>query len=52
MFGYRQNPEATAEAIDRAAWMHTGDPATMDEADYVRIGGGMVAAWPPSMRPS
>jgi fatty-acyl-CoA synthase len=39
MLGYWQNPEATAEAIDRAAWMHTGDLATMDEAGYVRIVG-------------
>ena len=31
MLGYWENPEATATAIDRAGWMHTGDLATMDE---------------------
>jgi fatty-acyl-CoA synthase len=39
MLGYWQQPEATAEAIDRAGWMHTGDLATMDEAGYIRIVG-------------
>jgi fatty-acyl-CoA synthase len=39
MLGYWQQPEETAEAIDRAGWMHTGDLATMDEAGYVRIVG-------------
>jgi len=39
MLGYWQEPAKTAEAIDRAGWMHTGDLATMDEAGYVRIVG-------------
>jgi fatty-acyl-CoA synthase len=39
MLGYWNNPEATAEAIDAAGWMHTGDLATMDEDGYVNIVG-------------
>jgi fatty-acyl-CoA synthase len=39
MVGYWQEPEKTAEAIDRAGWMHTGDLATMDDAGYVQIVG-------------
>ncbi|WP_027896157.1 AMP-binding protein [Zestomonas thermotolerans] len=39
MLGYWNNPEATAEAIDRARWMHTGDLAVMDDNGYVRIVG-------------
>jgi len=39
MRGYWQDPERTAEAIDSAHWMHTGDLATMDEHGYVRIVG-------------
>jgi fatty-acyl-CoA synthase len=39
MLGYWNNPEATAAAIDRAGWMHTGDLATMDEQGYVNIVG-------------
>jgi fatty-acyl-CoA synthase len=39
MLGYWEQPGDTAEAIDRAGWMHTGDLATMDEAGYVRIVG-------------
>lgn len=39
MKGYYNNPQATAEAIDKDAWLHTGDQATMDEAGYVRITG-------------
>ncbi|TAM62496.1 AMP-binding protein [bacterium] len=39
MLGYWNNPEATAHAIDRARWMHTGDLATMDEEGYVNIVG-------------
>ena len=39
MLGYWNNPEATAEAIDPARWMHTGDLATMDAAGYVNIVG-------------
>ncbi|MDF0730925.1 AMP-binding protein [Pseudomonas entomophila] len=39
MLGYWENPQATADAIDPARWMHTGDLAVMDEAGYVRIVG-------------
>jgi fatty-acyl-CoA synthase len=39
MLGYWNNPSATAEAIDSARWMHTGDLATMDEDGYVNIVG-------------
>jgi len=39
MRGYWNEPERTAEAIDSAGWMHTGDLATMDEAGYVRVVG-------------
>ncbi len=39
MLGYWENPEKTAEAIDEAGWMHTGDLATMDEDGYLDISG-------------
>jgi len=39
MLGYWGNPSATADAIDAARWMHTGDLATMDDAGYVNIVG-------------
>ncbi len=39
MLGYWRQPEQTAEAIDAAGWMHTGDLATMDDAGYVQIVG-------------
>ena len=39
MLGYWNNPEATANAIDAARWMHTGDLATMDEDGYLNIVG-------------
>ena len=39
MLGYWNDPERTAEAIDRAGWMHTGDLATMDEDGYCNIVG-------------
>ncbi|UUZ46186.1 AMP-binding protein [Janibacter limosus] len=39
MLGYWEQPDKTAEAIDAARWMHTGDLATMDEDGYVNIVG-------------
>jgi fatty-acyl-CoA synthase len=39
MLGYWNEPDKTAEAIDAARWMHTGDLATMDEAGYLNIVG-------------
>ncbi|MEV4805920.1 AMP-binding protein [Nonomuraea sp. NPDC049421] len=39
MLGYWDEPGKTAEAIDTARWMHTGDLATMDEEGYVNIVG-------------
>jgi fatty-acyl-CoA synthase len=39
MLGYWDEPERTAEVLDRAGWMHTGDLATMDEAGYLNIVG-------------
>jgi fatty-acyl-CoA synthase len=39
MKGYYNNPDATADAIDGAGWLHTGDQATLDRAGYVRITG-------------
>ena len=41
MLGYWEQPEKTAEAIDGARWMHTGDLATMDDAGYVNVVGRM-----------
>jgi fatty-acyl-CoA synthase len=39
MLGYWDEPEKTAEVIDAARWMHTGDLAVMDEAGYLNIVG-------------
>jgi len=39
MLGYWNMADKTAEAIDTARWMHTGDLATMDSAGYVNIVG-------------
>jgi fatty-acyl-CoA synthase len=39
MLGYWDDAARTAEAIDRARWMHTGDLATLDEDGYCNIVG-------------
>ncbi|MCE0768782.1 AMP-binding protein, partial [Pseudonocardia kujensis] len=39
MLGYWEEPEKTAEAIDAARWMHTGDLGVMDAEGYVNITG-------------
>ena len=39
MLGYWDDPEQTAQAIDAAGWMHTGDLATIDDAGYCNIVG-------------
>jgi fatty-acyl-CoA synthase len=39
MLGYWNEPEKTAESIDPARWMHTGDLAVMREDGYVNIVG-------------
>jgi fatty-acyl-CoA synthase len=39
MLGYWEQPDRTAEAIDVARWMHTGDLAVMDDDGYVSITG-------------
>ncbi|UQX10533.1 AMP-binding protein [Candidatus Mycobacterium methanotrophicum] len=39
MLGYWERPDWTAEVIDAARWMHTGDLAVMDEEGYVSIVG-------------
>ncbi|MBE1465908.1 AMP-binding protein [Kibdelosporangium phytohabitans] len=39
MLGYWEQPGKTAEAIDAARWMHTGDLAVMDDEGYLSITG-------------
>jgi fatty-acyl-CoA synthase len=39
MLGYWNDPDKTAEAVDTAGWMHTGDLAVMDDAGYINIVG-------------
>ena len=39
MLGYWGDDEMTAESIDRAGWMHTGDLAVMDSEGYCDIVG-------------
>ena len=37
MKGYLDDPQATAEAIDKEGWLHTGDVGTVDAEGYIRI---------------
>jgi fatty-acyl-CoA synthase len=39
MLGYWNQPDRTAEVIDEARWMHTGDLAVMDADGYLDITG-------------
>ncbi|MQS11254.1 AMP-binding protein [Streptomyces kaniharaensis] len=39
MLGYWGEPERTAEVVDAARWMHTGDLAVMDDDGYIGITG-------------
>jgi len=39
MLGYWEDPDRTAQAIDAARWMHTGDLATIDEEGFCNIVG-------------
>jgi fatty-acyl-CoA synthase len=39
MLGYWDDPERTAEAVDKNGWMRTGDLATMDADGYCNIVG-------------
>ena len=39
MLGYWDEPEKTADVLDAAGWMHTGDLATLDAEGYCNIVG-------------
>lgn len=39
MKGYYKNPEATAKAIDKDGWLHSGDLGVKDEKGYFRVTG-------------
>ena len=39
MIEYHANTQASAEAIDKQGWLHTGDLGTMDSRGYVRVTG-------------
>jgi len=39
MAGYNDNPQATAETIDKDGWLHTGDLGSISSRGYVKITG-------------
>ncbi|NVN85626.1 MAG: AMP-binding protein [Rhodopseudomonas sp.] len=39
MLGYWDEPEKTADVLDKAGWMHTGDLAVIDDEGYCNIVG-------------
>jgi len=39
MHGYDGDPEATAKAIDKDGWLHTGDTGWVDEQGYLFVSG-------------
>lgn len=39
MIGYHANEEATAAALDKDGWLHTGDLGTMEARGFIRVTG-------------